>query len=66
MHRVATGLAACLLASGALAQAPSQPTGPTITRPDSVKKPSSNDLAAVFPAEALRRGISGKPPSPAR
>ena len=58
MHRmIASAAAAALLAAGsAAAQAPQ----PVITNPDWVKKPSADDLAAVWPAEARARGIDGR------
>lgn len=52
---------AWLLVVGAVeAQAPAAPDGPVITRPNWVKRPNGADLAAVFPAEARRKGQDGR------
>ena len=60
MRALSIGTAAVLVGSAALAQdAPPAPE-PVITRPDWVKRPSGDDLAAVFPAEALKRGQDGR------
>ena len=54
--------AAALLASPGLTatQVAQAPEGPVIRNPNWVKKPSADDLAAVWPAEARRRGIDGR------
>lgn len=59
MHRAIMGAAgACLLGGAALAQG----GGPNaeITRPNWLKRPTADDIAAVFPAEARRRGTDGR------
>jgi TonB family protein len=59
MRVLGTVLATLTLAGTALAQGAPPPDTPGLIRPNWLKRPSSADLDAVFPAEARRRGIDG-------
>jgi TonB family protein len=53
-------LAALVAAQAASPGAAPSAAGPVVTRPDWVKRPSAGDFAAVYPAEAMRLGRSGR------
>lgn len=57
--RVAAALAAGLAASAALAQSGGDPL-PPITHEGFLRSPSQEAIAAIYPAEALRRGPDGQ------
>ena len=52
-------LLALIGAAASSAQTPARPE-PVITNPNWIKKPSADDLAAVWPAEARARGVDGR------
>ena len=60
LRTTVAGASALLIASSAWGQAgpPSDPAG--FVRPDWIKRPTGDDIAAVFPAEARRRGTDGR------
>lgn len=49
-----------LLASTAGAQAPPDRPGAVITNPSWLRKPTADEMMAVWPAEAARKGLGGK------
>lgn len=62
MRRVILAGALAVMAGPVLAQAPAATPapGPLITKPDWLRKPSGEDLANVWPAEASKKGVGGK------
>ena len=58
--RTAQALSLSVLLSGGGVAAQAPPSEPVITQPNWVKRPSAPQFAAVFPAEARRKGIDGR------